>query len=381
MSQIRQCEMTVRDAARIQRFWNATTSMLPSSSSTTAPPSLFPVVTVLYVCIGFNLVTHVLAMVFGFYAVRNFGKSLKQRVFNNQFDKWFQRHWPNIWTMRDERTLLLSDGFFAVFVFPRDKNKWKKSDAALHEVVLLIRVQRQYCVGPLSWISSICVPLLHQHPMGLFGLRLGYVFPFGPQRFAAFRISVWNKASSSTQKSLETAVINWNHTITIARGDVTMQTLTDIIDGFIFRTRSETIGFYTDAFFTTILDRTVYSENSISRCRFDWFYFSKTGKEQLGPRHSHRHTSNLALIQDVACNTHRHNETFLGTHLHSKIAMTSSPSTVERISSVHRPLGNSHASPFRWLGHEQRAWEVALALLVQTPGPQSFSRHGSVQRS
>lgn len=60
-----------------------------------------------------------------------------------------------------------------------------------------VLVQRQYCVGPSSSISSICVPLLHQHPIGLFGLRLGYGLPAGPHRDTAVGICVLSKTNKN----------------------------------------------------------------------------------------------------------------------------------------------------------------------------------------
>lgn len=62
-----------------------------------------------------------------------------------------------------------------------------------------VSVQRQYVGGPSSWISSICVPLLHQHPIGLFGLRLGYGLPPDPHRDAAFVIACVLSTSNKTK--------------------------------------------------------------------------------------------------------------------------------------------------------------------------------------
>jgi hypothetical protein len=67
------------------------TSSTIATSSTSSPKTLVTVPNALYVCIGTNLLAHILSMVFGFLCVRNFGKELKDRVFNNRFDKWFQK--------------------------------------------------------------------------------------------------------------------------------------------------------------------------------------------------------------------------------------------------------------------------------------------------
>jgi len=61
-------------------------------TSTAAPMSLIPVPTVLYVCIGVNIFTHLASFVVGFVCMKNYGKGLKERIFNNQLDKWFQKH-------------------------------------------------------------------------------------------------------------------------------------------------------------------------------------------------------------------------------------------------------------------------------------------------
>jgi len=60
---------------------------------------------------------------------------------------------------------------------------------------LEVSIQTQYSVGPSSSISSICVPLLHQHPIGLFGLRLGYGLPLAPHR-----VTVGIEASKANYK-------------------------------------------------------------------------------------------------------------------------------------------------------------------------------------
>ncbi|CAF0892543.1 unnamed protein product [Adineta ricciae] len=67
------------------------TSTVSSTPWSTSPlPALVSVPSALYVCMGINFVTHILSFVFGCFCIRNFGKDLKQRVFNNRFDKWFQ---------------------------------------------------------------------------------------------------------------------------------------------------------------------------------------------------------------------------------------------------------------------------------------------------
>ncbi|UJR30542.1 hypothetical protein I4U23_018072 [Adineta vaga] len=74
---------------------STSTGSFTSSASTTiltTTPSkvLVSVPDALYVCIGINFLTHILSVIFASLCVRNFGKDLKQRVFNNRFDKWFQ---------------------------------------------------------------------------------------------------------------------------------------------------------------------------------------------------------------------------------------------------------------------------------------------------
>lgn len=53
--------------------------------------------------------------------------------------------------------------------------------------------------GPVasSGISSICVPFLHQHPIELFGFRLGYGLPSVPHLVAAAGTSVPSKANKT----------------------------------------------------------------------------------------------------------------------------------------------------------------------------------------
>ena len=48
-----------------------------------------PVIVVLYVCIGLNLCTHLITMVLTVICVGNFGKGLKERVFNSKLDRYF----------------------------------------------------------------------------------------------------------------------------------------------------------------------------------------------------------------------------------------------------------------------------------------------------
>ncbi|CAF3408795.1 unnamed protein product [Rotaria sp. Silwood1] len=83
----------------------STTSSTTTISSTTTTSStittqatminLVPILQVLYVCISFNLLAHILAMMLGFWCTRNFNKGLKERVFNNKIDKWIQQRWSN----------------------------------------------------------------------------------------------------------------------------------------------------------------------------------------------------------------------------------------------------------------------------------------------
>jgi len=67
-----------------------TTATFPTNT-TSAPRVLVSVPDALYVCIGTNLLAHILSMVFAFLCVRNFGQGLKERIFNSRFDKWIQR--------------------------------------------------------------------------------------------------------------------------------------------------------------------------------------------------------------------------------------------------------------------------------------------------
>ena len=50
-----------------------------------------PVFTVLYVCIGLNVFTHILSIVLSLFCVGNFGKGLKEKVFNSKLDKYFHK--------------------------------------------------------------------------------------------------------------------------------------------------------------------------------------------------------------------------------------------------------------------------------------------------
>ncbi len=68
--------------------------MMASSSSTStkpSPPNIVPVPYALYVCVVLNMITHILSIFFAFLCFRNFGKGLKERVFNNRADKLLQR--------------------------------------------------------------------------------------------------------------------------------------------------------------------------------------------------------------------------------------------------------------------------------------------------
>jgi hypothetical protein len=67
--------------------------MTATSATTTTIPHVFSVPAALYVCIGINFLTHISSLVLAFLCIRNFGKGLKGRIFNNRIDKWFQRHW------------------------------------------------------------------------------------------------------------------------------------------------------------------------------------------------------------------------------------------------------------------------------------------------
>jgi hypothetical protein len=55
--------------------------------------NLVPILNVLYICISANLLTHIISLIFGSLCARNFDKGLKDKVFNNKFDKWIQERW------------------------------------------------------------------------------------------------------------------------------------------------------------------------------------------------------------------------------------------------------------------------------------------------
>ncbi|CAF3446497.1 unnamed protein product [Rotaria sp. Silwood1] len=67
------------------------TTTIFTAISTSTPKGLVPVPKALYVCIVANILTHLLSMIFACMCIRNFGKGLKERVFNNRFDKWLQK--------------------------------------------------------------------------------------------------------------------------------------------------------------------------------------------------------------------------------------------------------------------------------------------------
>ena len=50
-----------------------------------------PVTTLLYGCMALNTLTHVMSLVLAFVCVRNFGKGLKEKVFNSGPDKYFRQ--------------------------------------------------------------------------------------------------------------------------------------------------------------------------------------------------------------------------------------------------------------------------------------------------
>ncbi|CAF3454606.1 unnamed protein product [Rotaria socialis] len=56
---------------------------------------LVPVPKALYVCIAANLLTHISSMIFAFICILNFRKGLKEKIFNNRLDKWFQQRWSS----------------------------------------------------------------------------------------------------------------------------------------------------------------------------------------------------------------------------------------------------------------------------------------------
>ena len=74
------------------RVFDLTTTI---TSSTMPPKTLVSVPHALYVCIGTNLLAHLLSLIVAILCLRNFGKGLTERVFNNPVDrllrKWFSR--------------------------------------------------------------------------------------------------------------------------------------------------------------------------------------------------------------------------------------------------------------------------------------------------
>jgi hypothetical protein len=54
--------------------------------------SILPLQAVLYVCIGLNIVTHLLSIGLSIVCVRNFGRGLKEKVFDSKADKFFQKY-------------------------------------------------------------------------------------------------------------------------------------------------------------------------------------------------------------------------------------------------------------------------------------------------
>ena len=53
--------------------------------------STLPIKVVLYVCMALNILAQIVTLILGIICVRNFGKGLKERVFNSRADKLFQR--------------------------------------------------------------------------------------------------------------------------------------------------------------------------------------------------------------------------------------------------------------------------------------------------
>ena len=78
--------------ASTTRVFDLTTTI---TSSTLPPKTLVSVPHALYVCIGTNLLAHILSLIVAVLCLRNFGKGLTERVFNNPVDKllrkWFSR--------------------------------------------------------------------------------------------------------------------------------------------------------------------------------------------------------------------------------------------------------------------------------------------------
>ncbi|CAF1479080.1 unnamed protein product [Rotaria magnacalcarata] len=56
---------------------------------------LVPVPKALYVCIAANLFTHISSMIFAYICILNFRQGLKEKIFNNRLDKWFQQRWSS----------------------------------------------------------------------------------------------------------------------------------------------------------------------------------------------------------------------------------------------------------------------------------------------
>lgn len=71
-------------------------SRVPTISTTTTKTpqvDVVPILQVLYACMSANLIAHIISMILGFWCTRNFNQGLKERVFNNKLDKWFQERW------------------------------------------------------------------------------------------------------------------------------------------------------------------------------------------------------------------------------------------------------------------------------------------------
>lgn len=90
------CLYTAIDySSSINRELKSSTTTTTSMSSTKTNVLVFvPILNVLYICVSFNIVTHIASMVLSLICARNFNKGLKDKMFNNKLDQWFQAHWP-----------------------------------------------------------------------------------------------------------------------------------------------------------------------------------------------------------------------------------------------------------------------------------------------
>mgnify|MGYP006892772657 FL=1 len=58
--------------------------------STQAPNTAASIPIALYLCMAFNFLGHIASFVIGMMCVKNFGRGLKEKVFNNRMDRFFR---------------------------------------------------------------------------------------------------------------------------------------------------------------------------------------------------------------------------------------------------------------------------------------------------